>query len=139
MIKKYRAGKYTLDEIGIPGGIGKSLDDYDNDDAQVRGWIRRWVLDVIVRALLQHAGVQGRWINDRLINDRYAHRNEQDRLDQISLPEGYVLVQFWENEAAKEQFFGNRGKGDARQCAQEVQWGGIHQPCQCPLGCKIFI
>lgn len=37
VIKKYRAGKYTLDEIGIPGGIGKSLDDYDNDDAQVRG------------------------------------------------------------------------------------------------------
>jgi len=37
VIKKYRSGKYTLDEIGIPGGIGKSLDDYDNDDAQVRG------------------------------------------------------------------------------------------------------
>jgi DNA polymerase, archaea type len=37
VIKKYRAGKYTLDEIGIPGGIGKALDDYDNDDAQVRG------------------------------------------------------------------------------------------------------
>jgi DNA polymerase I len=37
VIKNYRAGKYTLDEIGIPGGIGKSLDDYDTDDAQVRG------------------------------------------------------------------------------------------------------
>ena len=37
VIKKYRAGKYSLDEVGIPGGIGKSLDDYDNDDAQVRG------------------------------------------------------------------------------------------------------
>ncbi len=37
VIKKYRAGRYSLDEIGIPGGIGKSLDDYDNDDAQVRG------------------------------------------------------------------------------------------------------
>jgi DNA polymerase I len=37
VIKKYRAGKYTLDEIGIPGGIGKALDDYDTDDAQVRG------------------------------------------------------------------------------------------------------
>jgi DNA polymerase, archaea type len=37
VIKKYRAGAYTLDEIGIPGGIGKALDDYDNDDAQVRG------------------------------------------------------------------------------------------------------
>jgi len=37
VITKYRSGKYTLDEIGIPGGIGKSLDDYDNDDAQVRG------------------------------------------------------------------------------------------------------
>jgi DNA polymerase, archaea type len=37
VIVKYRAGKYTLDEIGIPGGIGKALDDYDTDDAQVRG------------------------------------------------------------------------------------------------------
>jgi len=37
VIKKYRAGKYTLDEIGIPGGIGKGLDDYETDDAQVRG------------------------------------------------------------------------------------------------------
>ncbi len=37
VITKYRAGKYTLDEIGIPGGIGKSLDDYGTDDVQVRG------------------------------------------------------------------------------------------------------
>lgn len=37
VIKKYRAGKYTLDEIGIPGGIGKGLNDYETDDAQVRG------------------------------------------------------------------------------------------------------
>ncbi|WAC06131.1 MAG: DNA-directed DNA polymerase [Methanoregula sp.] len=37
VIKKYRAGKYPLDEVGIPGGIGKGLDDYENDDAQVRG------------------------------------------------------------------------------------------------------
>jgi DNA polymerase I len=37
VIRKYRAGAYTLDEIGIPGGIGKSLDDYATDDAQVRG------------------------------------------------------------------------------------------------------
>lgn len=37
IIKKYRAGGYTLDEIGIPGGIGKALDDYDTADAQIRG------------------------------------------------------------------------------------------------------
>jgi DNA polymerase I len=37
IIKQYRAGRFSLDEIGIPGGIGKSLDDYDVDDAQVRG------------------------------------------------------------------------------------------------------
>ena len=37
VIKKYRAGKYSLDEVGIPGGIGKSLDDYETDDVQVRG------------------------------------------------------------------------------------------------------
>jgi DNA polymerase I len=37
IVKEYRAGKYSLDKVGIPGGIGKSLDDYGNDDAQVRG------------------------------------------------------------------------------------------------------
>lgn len=36
VIRKYRAGKYPLDEIGIPGGIGKALEDYDIQDAQVR-------------------------------------------------------------------------------------------------------
>jgi DNA polymerase I len=37
IIKDYRAGRFSLDEVGIPGGIGKSLNDYDTDDAQVRG------------------------------------------------------------------------------------------------------
>jgi DNA polymerase I len=37
IVKEYRTGVYPLDKIGIPGGIGKSLDDYGNDDAQVRG------------------------------------------------------------------------------------------------------
>jgi len=39
MIRKYRAQEYTLDEIGIPGGIGKNLEDYENPDAHVRGAI----------------------------------------------------------------------------------------------------
>ena len=37
IVKKYRTGNNSLDEVGIPGGIGKALEDYDNDDAQVRG------------------------------------------------------------------------------------------------------
>jgi DNA polymerase I len=36
VINKYRAGKYTLDEVGIPGGIGKGLHEYETDDVQVR-------------------------------------------------------------------------------------------------------
>jgi DNA polymerase, archaea type len=36
-VKKYRSGQYSLDVIGIPGGIGKDLKDYDIDDAHVRG------------------------------------------------------------------------------------------------------
>ncbi len=39
VLRVYRADGYTLDEIGIPGGIGKSLDEYENPDAQVRGCI----------------------------------------------------------------------------------------------------
>jgi DNA polymerase I len=36
IIRKYRAGGYSLDDIGIPGGIGKALEEYDIQDAQVR-------------------------------------------------------------------------------------------------------
>jgi DNA polymerase I len=37
VLKKYRAGAYPLDDIGIPGGIGKALEDYESPDAQIRG------------------------------------------------------------------------------------------------------
>ena len=37
IVKKYRAGVYPLDMIGIPGGIGKDLNDYNIDDAHIRG------------------------------------------------------------------------------------------------------
>ncbi|MDH7593903.1 MAG: DNA-directed DNA polymerase [Methanomicrobiales archaeon] len=37
VIRNYRAGRYSLEEIGIPGGIGKDLDQYETDDAHVRG------------------------------------------------------------------------------------------------------
>lgn len=37
IIKKYRTGGFPLDDIGIPGGIGKGLEDYGIDDAQIRG------------------------------------------------------------------------------------------------------
>jgi DNA polymerase I len=36
-VKKYKSGDYPLDKIGIPGGIGKDLKDYDIDDAHIRG------------------------------------------------------------------------------------------------------
>ena len=36
VVRKYRAREYPLEEIGIPGGIGKDLDAYDRPDAQVR-------------------------------------------------------------------------------------------------------
>ena len=44
IVRKYRAREYPLDEIGIPGGIGKDLEDYDRPDAQVRAAIysNRW-------------------------------------------------------------------------------------------------
>jgi DNA polymerase elongation subunit (family B) len=36
-IAAFEAGDISLDEVGIPGGIGKRLDAYDTDTAQVRG------------------------------------------------------------------------------------------------------
>jgi len=37
VIEDYQQGSVDLDDIGIPGGIGKRLDNYDTDTAQVRG------------------------------------------------------------------------------------------------------
>jgi DNA polymerase I len=37
IVQRVQAGDVSLDEIGIPGGIGKKLDNYDTDTAQVRG------------------------------------------------------------------------------------------------------
>ncbi|MBO4354816.1 MAG: DNA polymerase [Methanomicrobium sp.] len=37
VIKTYRKGGYSLEDIGIPGGIGKELTSYGNQDAHVRG------------------------------------------------------------------------------------------------------
>jgi len=37
VVEEFRAGEVSLDEVGIPGGIGKRLDNYDTDTAQVRG------------------------------------------------------------------------------------------------------
>ncbi|MBT8507075.1 DNA polymerase [Methanomicrobiaceae archaeon CYW5] len=39
IITDFRAGRYSLDDIGIPGGISKSLESYKTKDAQVRGAI----------------------------------------------------------------------------------------------------
>ncbi|MFB6169586.1 MAG: DNA polymerase elongation subunit, partial [Haloarculaceae archaeon] len=37
VIEDFRAGEFEYDEIAIPGGIGKRLDNYDTDTAHVRG------------------------------------------------------------------------------------------------------
>ncbi|UPV99396.1 DNA-directed DNA polymerase [Halorussus gelatinilyticus] len=37
VIEDYQSGNVNLDDVGIPGGIGKRLDAYDTDTAQVRG------------------------------------------------------------------------------------------------------
>ncbi len=37
VITDFEAGQVDLDEVGIPGGIGKRLENYETDTAQVRG------------------------------------------------------------------------------------------------------
>ncbi len=37
VIEEYQEGQVDLDDVGIPGGIGKRLDDYETDTAHVRG------------------------------------------------------------------------------------------------------
>jgi DNA polymerase elongation subunit (family B) len=37
VIERFRSGDIGVEEVGIPGGIGKRLNDYDTDTAHVRG------------------------------------------------------------------------------------------------------
>jgi len=37
VIEDFQAGNVSIDDVGIPGGIGKRLDNYDTDTAHVRG------------------------------------------------------------------------------------------------------
>ncbi|WP_050048051.1 DNA-directed DNA polymerase [Halanaeroarchaeum sulfurireducens] len=37
VIEDFQSGEVDLDDVGIPGGIGKRLDNYETDTAQVRG------------------------------------------------------------------------------------------------------
>ncbi|WP_181686479.1 DNA-directed DNA polymerase [Halorhabdus salina] len=37
VIEDFQAGNVNMEDVGIPGGIGKRLDNYDTDTAQVRG------------------------------------------------------------------------------------------------------
>jgi DNA polymerase I len=37
VIERFDSGEVSLDEVGVPGGIGKRLDNYDTDTAHVRG------------------------------------------------------------------------------------------------------
>jgi len=37
VIEQFQSGDVSLDDVGIPGGIGKRLDNYDTDTAHVRG------------------------------------------------------------------------------------------------------
>lgn len=39
IITRFRNGEFSLDDVGIPGGLMKSLDDYKTNDAHVRGAI----------------------------------------------------------------------------------------------------
>jgi DNA polymerase I len=37
VVDRFKSGGYGYDEVGVPGGIGKKLDSYDTDTAQVTG------------------------------------------------------------------------------------------------------
>ncbi|WP_254537692.1 DNA-directed DNA polymerase [Halomarina litorea] len=37
VIERFRDGEMSVEEVGIPGGIGKRLDNYDTDTAHIRG------------------------------------------------------------------------------------------------------
>ena len=77
VIEQFEADEVDVEAIGIPGGIGKRLDDYDTDTAQVRG---AKYANLLLGTNFQRGSKPKRLYLDR-VDDRFFQRIESERPD----------------------------------------------------------
>ena len=88
-IERFEQSNVDLEEVGIPGGIGKRLDDYDTDTAQVRG---AKYANLLLGTNFKRGSKPKRLYLDRVHPD-FFERIERERADAIA-----------ENRALYEEF-----------------------------------
>jgi DNA polymerase I len=78
IIQNFQAGNVDLDEIGIPGGIGKRLDNYDTDTAHVRG---AKYANMMLGTNFQRGSKPKRLYLDRVHDDFFQRVEREEGLD----------------------------------------------------------
>ena len=79
-------GEVPLDEIGIPGGIGKDLSDYDNDTVQVRG---SKFANLLFELQLGNGSKPKRVYLDR-VHDRFYSKIKRRREEELETSDTYI-------------------------------------------------
>jgi DNA polymerase I len=75
VIERFEDGDVDIDEVGVPGGIGKRLGNYDTDTAQVRG---AKYANLLLGTNFQRGSKPKRLYLDR-VDDRFFQRIESDQ------------------------------------------------------------
>jgi len=78
VIEDYQDGNVNYDDVGIPGGIGKKLDNYDTDTAQVRG---AKYANMLLGTNFQSGSKPKRLYLDRVHSDFFQRIEEEEGLD----------------------------------------------------------
>ncbi|MFC7019974.1 MULTISPECIES: DNA-directed DNA polymerase [Haloarcula] len=83
VIEDYQAGNVDFDDVGIPGGIGKQLDNYDTDTAQVRG---AKYANLLLGTNFQRGSKPKRLYLDRVHSDFFERIEDEEGLDPAQDP-----------------------------------------------------
>ncbi|GGM43443.1 DNA-directed DNA polymerase [Haloarcula argentinensis] len=78
VIEDYQDGNVNYDDVGIPGGIGKKLDNYDTDTAQVRG---AKYANLLLGTNFQSGSKPKRLYLDRVHSDFFQRIEKEEGLD----------------------------------------------------------
>jgi DNA polymerase I len=77
VIEQFEDGEVNVEQVGVPGGIGKRLGNYDTDTAQVRG---AKYANLLLGTNFQRGSKPKRLYLDR-VDDRFFQRIEAERAD----------------------------------------------------------
>jgi DNA polymerase I len=83
VIEQFQSGEIDPEQIGIPGGIGKRLDNYDTDTAQVRG---AKYANLLLGTNFQRGSKPKRLYLDRVHSDFFERIEDEEGLDPAADP-----------------------------------------------------